>query len=204
MNRPFRAWCAFVVVLGVFVGCNKQPTETASAGKAEPAPAAKSPVAVKEAPSVPPSTNSAVKVVACKFDAVEKTIADAKGKVVLIDCWATWCPPCVESFPLLVAKHEKYGGKGLSVISVSMDRPTDAGKVLSFLQKQNATFTNLHLTVDAAAQKGLTGKFAYEGGIPHAVLFDKTGKRVWAGHPVDPELTPAIEKELAKSGPVQG
>ncbi|HUR53407.1 MAG TPA: thioredoxin-like domain-containing protein [Gemmataceae bacterium] len=203
MNRPCRAWCVSVVALGVLAGCNKQPTGTASTGKADPAPAPKSSVAVKEAPNIPPPSGP-VKVAPCKFDAVEKTIADAKGKVVLIDCWATWCPPCVSSFPKLVEKHQKYGSKGLAVVSVSLDRSSDAGKVLAFLQKQNATFTNLHLTVDAAAQKGLTDKFAYEGGIPHAVLFDKSGKRVWSGHPMDPELAPLIEAELAKSGPAQG
>jgi thiol-disulfide isomerase/thioredoxin len=145
-----------------------------------------------------PPTPGEVAVKAVRFDGVEKAIADAKGKVVLVDCWATWCGPCVASFPKLVEKHQQYGSQGLAVMSLSLDRPADAGKVLPFLQNHNATFTNLHLTMDQAAQKGLQEKFAYKNAIPHAVLFDKTGKRVWSGHPMDPKLTPMIEAELAK------
>lgn len=142
-----------------------------------------------------------VEVSLCKFDGIEKAIGKAKGKVVLIDCWATWCGPCVASFPKLVEKHQKYAGKGLSVISLSTDTPADGGKVIAFLKKQNATFLNLHMPLDAAAQKGLQEKFAYHNAIPHAVLFDRTGSRVWAGHPMDPKLTSLIETELTKSGP---
>lgn len=145
-----------------------------------------------------------IEVTRCKFDGVEKAIADAKGKVVLIDCWATWCPPCVASFPKLVEKHQKYASKGLAVISLSTDKVADAPKVLPFLQKMNASFTNLHMPLDAAGQKGLQEKFEYRNAIPHAVLFDKTGKRVWSGHPMDPKLTALIEAELAKSGPIRG
>ena len=147
------------------------------------------------------ASSGSVEVTRCKFDGVEKAIANARGKVVLIDCWATWCPPCVASFPKLVEKHQKYAGKGLAVISLSTDKPADSGKVLAFLQRNNATFTNLHMPLDAAAQRSLQDKFAYQGGIPHAVLFDKTGTRVWSGHPMDDDLAPLIEKELAKNGP---
>lgn len=172
---------------------------------AGPKPVTTTPAAPVTAPvapvAAPPTTGSGeITVAVCKFDGVEKQIASAKGKVILIDCWATWCPPCVASFPKLVEKHEKYAGKGLAVISLSTDRPSDAPKVIDFLKKQKATFTNLHMTVDAAAQKGLQEKFLYRNAIPHAVLFDRTGNRVWAGHPMDPKLTPMIEAELAKGG----
>jgi thiol-disulfide isomerase/thioredoxin len=73
--------------------------------------------------------------------------------VVLIDCWATWCGPCVASFPLLVEKHKKYADKGLAVISLSTDDVDDSRAVLTFLVKQKATFTNLHMPLDAAGFK---------------------------------------------------
>src|SRR5262249_54072088 len=131
-------------------------------------------------------------------DGVESAIAAAKGKVVLIDCWATWCPPCVASFPKLVEKHEKYSEKGLNVISVSLDDPDQGPEVIAFLKKNKATFTNLRLTLDRAAEQGLQRKLAYGGGIPHAVLFDRGGQRVWAGHPMNPDLQNKLEAELAK------
>ena len=182
MRRPNRVWSGVVVGLGVLVGCAQKPAETPPG-------------------SDQTSAGGPVSVARCQFDGVEKSIADAKGKVVLIDCWATWCPPCVESFPKLVEKHQKYAGKGLAVISVSTDAASAAPAVLAFLKKSNATFTNLHMPMDAAAGKGLQDKLAYEGGIPHAVLFDRAGKRIWTGHPLEPRLTTLIEAELAKSGP---
>jgi thiol-disulfide isomerase/thioredoxin len=137
-------------------------------------------------------------VLASDFARVEKAIDDAKGKVVLLDCWATWCGPCVGSFPKLVQKHEKYGPKGLVVISVNLNEPGDADEVKEFLKQQNATFTNIQLVGDEGSYKGLKQRLGYRGGIPHAALINKEGVRVWSGHPEDPELTTQLEAELNK------
>ena len=75
---------------------------------------------------------------------------------------------------------------------------SNADEVNSFLKKQHATFTNIHLKFDAESQGGLQKRLGYKGGIPHAALFDRTGKRVWTGHPGKPELEEMIESELSK------
>jgi thiol-disulfide isomerase/thioredoxin len=171
--------CAFAVILaGALIGCNHENKPTGG------------------------PTDSTLTV--CGFDGVEKAIADAKGKVVLIDCWATWCPPCVKSFPELVAKSKKYSDKGLAVISLSLDDESNQDDVIAFLKKNHATFTNLQLKSDAAASNGMAEKFGFKGSIPHAVLFDRNGARVWSGHPMDDSLTGLIEKELAKKPYLEG
>jgi thiol-disulfide isomerase/thioredoxin len=177
-----------VVCLGAFVGCAEKPPDTAPSKKDAPPPADKT------------IGTGDVQLTLTGTDGVDQRLAALKGKVVLIDCWATWCGPCVASFPKLIEKHQKYADKGLAVISVSNDDPDEAKSVLEFLQRQKATFTNLHLSPEQPVFRWMTTKFAYDGGIPHAALFDRTGKRVWAGHPMDPALTAAIEAELAKSG----
>jgi thiol-disulfide isomerase/thioredoxin len=56
------------------------------------------------------------------------SMADFRGKVVLVEFWATWCPPCIADLPNIVALHDKYAPKGFTIISVSLDqKPEDGG-----------------------------------------------------------------------------
>ena len=68
--------------------------------------------------------------------ALKKIVAAQKGKVTIVNLWATWCGPCVEEFPDLVKLHNAYKAKGLSFISVTIDEPEDKGKVVSFINQQ--------------------------------------------------------------------
>ncbi|MCE9560498.1 MAG: TlpA family protein disulfide reductase [Planctomycetes bacterium] len=135
-------------------------------------------------------------VLASDFGKVETAINAAKGKVVLVDCWATWCPPCRSSFPKLVEKHDKYAAKGLVVMAVSVDEPSNADSVKEFLQQQNATFQNFMVPWDGASGKGLHDRLGLGSGIPHAALFNRNGERVWDGHPEDPELETKLQAAL--------
>jgi thiol-disulfide isomerase/thioredoxin len=132
------------------------------------------------------------------FDAVEQAIAEAKGKVVLIDCWSISCGPCLSSFPALVAKHKKYADDGLVVIGLNLDDADDTPAVEKFLKKTRATFTNLRLIPVRGVEQRIGQVLGLGRGIPHSVLFNKRGERVWAGHPMDDRLPGMIEAELAK------
>lgn len=66
-------------------------------------------------------------------------IADYKGKVVLIDFWATWCGPCRGELPNVKQTLDKYGSQGFAIIGVSLDYP-DKQKLLDFLKKENMTW----------------------------------------------------------------
>jgi len=72
-----------------------------------------------------------------------ETVAQHHGKVVLVDFWATWCPPCLEQFPHTIQLGQKYAHKGLAVVSVSVDNVDERAKVLEFLREQEATSDNL-------------------------------------------------------------
>jgi len=63
---------------------------------------------------------------------------DLKGKVVLLDFWASWCGPCKESFPVMEELHQKYGAKGLVILAVNVDE--DAGAMKDFLKSHTAGF----------------------------------------------------------------
>ncbi len=78
----------------------------------------------------------------------ERLAANKDIKYTLVDAWSTTCGPCKENFPHLVEMHRKFAGKGLAVISLSLDDPTDKAAVAEaekFLKEKNAEFTNVLL-----------------------------------------------------------
>src|SRR5574337_170942 len=86
-------------------------------------------------------------------DMVGKSVklSDYKGKVVLLEFWATWCPPCRASVPGLEKLHEAYKDKGLAVLAVSMD---EGGwdVVKTFMTEQGITYSVLKVNEDVAVK----------------------------------------------------
>src|SRR5262245_60776831 len=68
-------------------------------------------------------------------------LATFRGKIVVVNFWATWCPPCVEEMPSLEKLHRTLGPEGLVVVGVSVDQ--DEGTLRSFVQKVGVTFPTL-------------------------------------------------------------
>ncbi len=100
------------------------------------------------------------------------SLASLRGRVVLVDFWATWCGPCVASIPHLVELHEKYHKKGLVVIG-----HTDASSqdLPNFIQKKKIPYI-ISVGDNIGDAYGVRG-------IPHAFIIDPAGKVVWEGHP---------------------
>src|SRR4051794_40155335 len=65
---------------------------------------------------------------------IQSLIAKNKGKVVLLNFWATWCPPCAEEFPALVKAYTAYKAKGLEVIAISLNDFSETPDVLTFIR----------------------------------------------------------------------
>ncbi len=96
-----------------------------------------------------------------------------RGKVVLVDFWATWCLPCTIQFPHSVERSQRFGSNGLSVISVSMNEPADREEVLAFLQRANAQFD--HLITEYGAGSAFVDAFDLRGDLPLYRLYDRKG-----------------------------
>jgi thiol-disulfide isomerase/thioredoxin len=60
-----------------------------------------------------------------------------KGKIVLIDCWATWCGPCLKEMPHIKELYDKYHDKGFEVIGISMDEPSAKERVKKLIKQKN-------------------------------------------------------------------
>ncbi len=96
-------------------------------------------------------------------------LSDYKGKVVLVDFWATWCPPCRMSIPHLVDLQNKYGSRGFQVLGISLDRG-GVDVVRKFVQKYKINYPVMMSTPDVLK--------AYGGvrSIPQAFLIDRQGR----------------------------
>ncbi len=93
-----------------------------------------------------------------------------RGKVVLVDFWASWCEPCHKSFPWLAAMQAKYGPSGLVVVAIGLDKDLDAGD--AFLAKHPSPFT---VAFDPA---GKTADAYRVAGMPSTYLVDREGRIV--------------------------
>jgi thiol-disulfide isomerase/thioredoxin len=64
-------------------------------------------------------------------------VSSLKGKIVLIDCWATWCGPCLQEMPRIKELYDKYHDKGFEVIGISMDEPSAKERVKKLIKQKN-------------------------------------------------------------------
>ena len=116
--------------------------------------------------------------------------ADLKGKVVMIDFWASWCGPCRQSFPAMNELQEKYGAQGLVIIAVNVDE--DKADMDQFLKTHPASFT---IVRDARQQ--LVDKVSIKT-MPSSFILNREGKVVATHSGFDGDATKkAYEKEIA-------
>jgi thiol-disulfide isomerase/thioredoxin len=126
------------------------------------------------------------------------SLRSLRGKVVLLDYWATWCGPCRMATPTLQALHRTYGPRGLSVVGLSVDDAGTVAQVPAFVKQYHITYT-------VSASPSLNGKAAaayHVTGIPSQYLIDKKGIVRWSQDGYSPneskELSARIRTLLAE------
>lgn len=120
--------------------------------------------------------------------------ATLRGKVVLLDFWATWCPPCRESVPTIQGLHKKYADKAFEIVGVSAD--DDENTLKTFVERNRMNWTEY---LDASGSVG--GSFDVES-YPTYIVMDKDGvvryRQSGFGPTVGSELEDTINKALKK------
>jgi len=134
------------------------------------------------------------------LDGKDATLDQYKGKVVLVNFWATWCDPCYIEIPWLIEMQQKYEAKGFTVLGVSMDEEGKSA-VAPFLAKERFNVNGQKLPMNYPIVIGnddVADKFGGLLGYPTSFLISKDGKIVKKvqGLISYEELTKAIESQL--------
>ncbi|SHG39760.1 Peroxiredoxin [Fodinibius roseus] len=121
-------------------------------------------------------------------------LSDQKGKVVLINIWATWCPPCREETPDLVDLYEKYKDEGYVTLGVSIDEQGES-VVRPFIEEYDVTYP-MYIDTDGTVME----KYGPTMGIPTTYIIGRQGNlRYFAvGALTNKELEPRIKELLAE------
>lgn len=128
------------------------------------------------APSVGPTKPRPSVVPLITASQFEETMRRLKGKVVLVNMWATWCVPCRQEFPLLVQLYNDYRVKGFVILGVSNDDIQNRRDVQDFIQQRKVTFPVFLVDPNGANALREAIYPHWTGNIPSSFIFDRAGK----------------------------
>lgn len=121
------------------------------------------------------------------------TLQSLKGKTVLVDFWASWCGPCRQSFPWMNDMQKRYGGKGLAIVAVNLDKDREFAD--EFLAEVPASFTV------AFDPSGKTAERYKVKAMPSTFLISPDGKLLATHAGFDAKHAPEFEAQIAEALP---
>ncbi len=131
-----------------------------------------------------------------------RSLSDYRGRVVLLNIWATWCEPCKREMPSMQQLHQDYAERGLAVVAVSVDAEDKADAIRAFVQDYALTFDILH------DRTGLFRSVYRYTGVPETYIVDRDGviRRKWIGEDDwnSPTNRKFIERLLSSGGASDG
>jgi thiol-disulfide isomerase/thioredoxin len=127
--------------------------------------------------------------------ALQKLVASHKGKVVIVNFWATWCAPCREEMPRMLALERRHAANGVKLLLISADEPGDQVQAAQFLGAQKAP-QPWYLKRSADDERFINSVDPkWSGALPAMFIYDRTGRRVrtWIGETDIKDIEAAIK-----------
>jgi thiol-disulfide isomerase/thioredoxin len=106
------------------------------------------------------------------LDGQSQNLKQYRGKLIVLNFWATWCGPCQEEMPMFVQEEQTYRGRGVVFVGVSLDKAKDADKIHAFVAKVKATYPIWVGTVDDLE------RFKLGPGVPATAFINADGEIV--------------------------
>ena len=127
------------------------------------------------------------------LDGNKQSLSQWQGKVLLVNFWATWCPPCREEIPVFLSLRKKFSSDGFEVVGISID---DANKVKQYRRSMQIDYPLLD--GEQSGMPLMVSLGSPTGGLPFSVLYDRSGDvvQIKTGPYGQQELQDLIEKLL--------
>jgi len=168
---------------------------------------ADAPAKPSAAPTAPAEKAAATsqKVTLVKADKLKDALDKAKGKVVVLNLWATFCPPCVKEMPEFEAFHKSHSGKEVVFVSANCDDPKELNSTVpTFLTEKKISFPVV--LVDSNPDDiGKALGVKWEGNLPFTLVYDASGKivKTWEEDITAKDLSAVVDPLLAKKAPAK-
>jgi thiol-disulfide isomerase/thioredoxin len=169
------AFAMLAVLFSALTGCGGGGDQAASnnAAPAGNAGGANSANAPKKSSEYPPLAEKAANAEMKHLDDTTSKVSDRKGKVLLLNMWATWCGPCRGEMPALVKMQEEHGPKGFEIIGLNTDDGDTKEMIEKFAEEMKLNYT---LVWSPTEQQAALLKISNFGGIPQSFVIDRDGK----------------------------
>jgi len=100
-----------------------------------------------------------------------QSLAQYRGKVLVVNFWATWCPPCREEIPFFIEAQTKYAANGLQFVGIALDDPRQVAAFVDELELNYPVFIGGIPESELLRQLGNPG-----GGLPYTLIYDRSGR----------------------------